>query len=85
MVTVASIYLRFYIEFGVGVGTFLPPPTPPKIPSDSDPTALTFSALNSNGSSVHMHNKQYSQHNKIKNTSFLIPSDSSTSKQLVQW
>jgi hypothetical protein len=38
MVIVASIYLRFYIE--VGVGTFLPTPTPPKIPSDSDSTAL---------------------------------------------
>jgi hypothetical protein len=37
MVTVGSIYLRFYIEVGVGVGTFLPTPTstPPKIPSDS--------------------------------------------------
>jgi hypothetical protein len=38
MVTVDSIYLRFYIEFGVG--TFLPTPTPPKVPSDSDSTAL---------------------------------------------
>jgi hypothetical protein len=38
MLIVASIYLRFYIE--VGVGTFLPTPTPPKIPSDSDSTAL---------------------------------------------
>jgi hypothetical protein len=26
MVIVASIYLRFYIEVGVGVGTFLPTP-----------------------------------------------------------
>jgi hypothetical protein len=40
MVTVASVYLRFYIEVGVGVGTFLPTPTPPKIPSDYDSTAL---------------------------------------------
>jgi hypothetical protein len=38
MVIVASIYLRLYIE--VGVGTFLPTPTPHKIPSDSDSTAL---------------------------------------------
>jgi hypothetical protein len=38
MVIVASIYLRFYIE--VGVGTFLLTPTPPKIPSDSESTAL---------------------------------------------
>jgi hypothetical protein len=40
MVVVASIYLRFYIEVGVGVGTFLSTPTPPKIPPDSDSTAL---------------------------------------------
>jgi hypothetical protein len=42
MVIVASIYLRFYIEGGVGVGTFLltPTPTPPNIPSNSDFTAL---------------------------------------------
>jgi hypothetical protein len=40
MVIAASIYLRFYIEVRVGVGTFLPSPTPPKIPSDSDSTAL---------------------------------------------
>jgi hypothetical protein len=39
MVTVASVYLRFYMEVGVGVGTFLPTPIPPKIPSDSDSTA----------------------------------------------
>jgi hypothetical protein len=38
MVIVASIYLRFYIE--VRVSTFLPIPAPPKIPSDSDSTAL---------------------------------------------
>jgi hypothetical protein len=40
--TVASSYLRFYIEAGFGVSTFLrtPTPTPPKILSDSDPTAL---------------------------------------------
>jgi hypothetical protein len=45
MVTVASIYLRFYIE--VGVGTFLPTPTPtpPKINSDSDSTALDHTML----------------------------------------
>jgi hypothetical protein len=36
MAAVASIYLRFYIEFGVGVGKLLPTPTPPKIPSDSN-------------------------------------------------
>jgi hypothetical protein len=36
MIIVASIYLRFYIEVGVGVGTFLPTATPPKIPSNSD-------------------------------------------------
>jgi hypothetical protein len=44
MVTVASIYLRFYVEVGVGTflptPTFLPAPTPHKIPSDSDSTAL---------------------------------------------
>jgi hypothetical protein len=47
MVTVASIYLRFYIKVGVGVGTFLPTPTPPKIPSesDSDSTALPVSII----------------------------------------
>jgi hypothetical protein len=28
------------IDVGVGVGTFLPTPTPPKIPSDSDFTAV---------------------------------------------
>jgi hypothetical protein len=33
MVIVACIYLRFYIE--VGVGTFLPTPTPSKVASDS--------------------------------------------------
>jgi hypothetical protein len=38
MVIVASVYLRFYIE--VGVGIFLPTPTPPKIPSDYNSTAL---------------------------------------------
>jgi hypothetical protein len=38
MVNVASIYLRFYME--VGVGTFLPTPIPSRIPSDSDSTAL---------------------------------------------
>jgi hypothetical protein len=38
MVIVGSIYLRFYIK--VGVSTFLPTLTPPKIPSDSDSTAL---------------------------------------------
>jgi hypothetical protein len=38
MVIVASIYLRFYLD--VGVGTFLPTLTPPKIPSDYDSTAL---------------------------------------------
>jgi hypothetical protein len=42
MVTVAiralelEYLLRFYIEVGVGVGTFLPTPTQPKIPSDSE-------------------------------------------------
>jgi hypothetical protein len=40
MVIVASIYLRLYIEVGVGVGTFLLTATPPKIPFDSDSTAL---------------------------------------------
>jgi hypothetical protein len=40
MVIVASICLRFYIEVGIGVGTFLPTPTPPKIPSRSGSTAL---------------------------------------------
>jgi hypothetical protein len=39
MVIVASIYLRFYIE--VGIGTVLLTPTPPKIPSDSDSKILT--------------------------------------------
>jgi hypothetical protein len=42
MVTVASIYLRFYIEIGVGVGTFLLTPSPPKIPSDSNSTTPTL-------------------------------------------
>jgi hypothetical protein len=32
MVIVVSIYLRFYIEAGVGVGTFLPTPTPTPTP-----------------------------------------------------
>jgi hypothetical protein len=36
MAIVGCICLRFYIEVGVGVGTFLPAPTPPKIPSDFD-------------------------------------------------
>jgi hypothetical protein len=36
MVTVASIYLRFYVV--VGVGTFLPTPDVHKIPSDVDST-----------------------------------------------
>jgi hypothetical protein len=35
MFIAASIYLRFYIEVGVRVSTFLLPLTPPKIPSDS--------------------------------------------------
>jgi hypothetical protein len=30
MVTLASIYLRFYIEVGVGIGKNVPTPTPPK-------------------------------------------------------
>jgi hypothetical protein len=38
-------YLRFYIEVGLGVGTFLPTPTPPKIPSDSNSTALVIMTL----------------------------------------
>jgi hypothetical protein len=41
MVIVASICSRIYIE--VGVGTFLPTLSPPKIPSDSDSTALPLS------------------------------------------
>jgi hypothetical protein len=45
MVIVACIYLRSYIEFGVGVGTFLLTPTPPKIPSDSDATALNHTVF----------------------------------------
>jgi hypothetical protein len=45
MVIVASIYLRYYIE--VGVGTFLPTPTPPKIPSESDATALVLTVYSS--------------------------------------
>jgi hypothetical protein len=38
MVIAASIYLRFYIDVGVRVGTFFPTPTltRPKIPSDAD-------------------------------------------------
>jgi hypothetical protein len=40
MVIVASIFLRFHVKVGVGGGTFLLNPTPPKIPSDSDSTAL---------------------------------------------
>jgi hypothetical protein len=34
MLIVANIYLRSYIEVGVRVGTVLPAPTQPKIPSD---------------------------------------------------
>jgi hypothetical protein len=49
MVIVATIYLRFYSEVEVGVGTFLPIPTPPKIPSDSDFTALVSIKLNFHG------------------------------------
>jgi hypothetical protein len=45
MVIVASIYLRFCIDVAVGVGTFLPTPTSPKIPSDSDSTALAGKTL----------------------------------------
>jgi hypothetical protein len=41
MVIVASNYLSFYIEVGVGVGTFLRTPTLPKIPSDSGSTTRT--------------------------------------------
>jgi hypothetical protein len=56
MIIVSSSYLRFYIEVGVGVGTFLPTPTstPPKIPSatDSDSTALRVTTLKSKGLSV---------------------------------
>jgi hypothetical protein len=33
MVIVASIYSRFYFEVRVSVGTCLPTPAPPKIPS----------------------------------------------------
>jgi hypothetical protein len=42
MVIVANVYLRFYIEARVVVGTCLLTPTPPKISSDpdSDFTAL---------------------------------------------
>jgi hypothetical protein len=40
MVIVPRIYLRFYIEVRVRVGTFLLTPTPPKIPSGCDSTAL---------------------------------------------
>jgi hypothetical protein len=36
-----SIYLRLHIE--VGVGTFLLTPTPAKIPSNCDSTALVHS------------------------------------------
>jgi hypothetical protein len=45
MVNVASIYLRFHIEVGVGVCTFLQTPTPPKIPSDYDITQNSFRLL----------------------------------------
>jgi hypothetical protein len=50
MVIVASIYLRFYIEVWVRVGTFLPTPTPHKIPSysDSNCTALLILRIISN-------------------------------------
>jgi hypothetical protein len=55
MVTVASIYLRFNIavRVGVRVGRYLSTPTPPKIHSDSDSTALAvrlhiFSQYSSN-------------------------------------
>jgi 1-acyl-sn-glycerol-3-phosphate acyltransferase len=40
MVILARIYLRFYIEVRVGVSTFLPTLTLPKVPSDSDSGAL---------------------------------------------
>jgi hypothetical protein len=57
MFIVGSVYLRFYIEVGVGtylptptrniltdsdsVGTFLPTPTPPNIPSESTTSTPT--------------------------------------------
>jgi hypothetical protein len=47
MVIVAGIYLWFYTE--VGVGTFLPTPIPPNIPSDSDSTALVPSTVKGAG------------------------------------
>jgi hypothetical protein len=48
MVTVGSIYLRFYIKVGVRVATFSLTPTPPKIPSDSvsESTALLLRVPN---------------------------------------
>jgi hypothetical protein len=50
MVIVASIYLRFYIEVGVGVDTFLPTPTPtpPKIPSDFDSNSDSTAVMSPN-------------------------------------
>jgi hypothetical protein len=52
MVILASIYLRFYIQAGVKVGTFLPTQTPPKIPSDSDSTALEGTLQSQSGQSA---------------------------------
>jgi hypothetical protein len=45
MVIVASIYLRFYIKVGVRASAFLLTLTAPKIPSDSDSTALAGSGF----------------------------------------
>jgi hypothetical protein len=45
MVIVASIYLRFYIEVGVGVHTFLPSLTPPKFLPTPSSIALVWRIL----------------------------------------
>jgi hypothetical protein len=48
MVIVASSYLTFYIEVGGSVCTFLPTLTPPKIPFDSNATALIKACIMEN-------------------------------------
>jgi hypothetical protein len=62
MIIVASTYLRFYIEIGVGVSTFLL--IPPKISSDSDSTALVESVVKIRPQQYHV-KEQYTGKGKI--------------------
>jgi hypothetical protein len=64
MVIVASIYLRFYIE--VRVSIFLPTPTPTKIRSDFDSTALPVVAEVGTKPSVDEQLKSYIQRLHLK-------------------